>query len=242
MSQLYPVVILAGGLATRLRPVTEKIPKALLDINGEPFISHQLRLLKKQGVQEVVLCIGYLGEMIQDFVGDGSRFGLSVKYRFDGPVLLGTGGTIKQALPLLGPRFFVLNGDSYLTCDYQRIQECFENGHFQGLMTVFNNQGLWDSSNIEYANGKIIIYDKKLRNARMQHIDYGLGILTPEAFASVPDGQPYDLALLNQTLISQKLMAAYEVKERFYEVGSFSGIEDFEKFLTEKNRVKEALL
>src|SRR5712691_5353435 len=122
---MFPVVILAGGLATRLRPLTETIPKALIDVNGEPFIAHQLRLLRTNGIERVVVCAGYLGEMIQEYVGIGVRFGLHVAFVFDGPKLLGTAGAIKRALPLLGPEFFVLYGDSYLPCDYHAVQSSF---------------------------------------------------------------------------------------------------------------------
>src|ERR1044071_9702153 len=114
---MLPIAILAGGLATRLRPMTETIPKALVEIAGEPFLAHQLRLLRAAGYERVVLCVGYLGKMVREFAGDGSAFGLYVEYSFDGPTLLGTAGAIVRALPLLGPRFSVIYGDSYLPCD-----------------------------------------------------------------------------------------------------------------------------
>ena len=135
----FPVAILAGGLATRLRPQTESVPKALIDINGEPFLAHQLRLLRALGIDKVVLCVGYLGEQIVRLVGDGSQFGLQVAYSFDGPALLGTAGAIKQALFLLDESFFVLYGDSYLECDYRAIQTAFERAGKLALMTVYRN-------------------------------------------------------------------------------------------------------
>src|ERR1041385_7195439 len=125
---MLPVAILAGGLATRLRPVTEKIPKSLVEINGEPFLAHQLRLLASRGIRRVTLCVGYLGEMVEAFAGDGGRFGLEVTYSPDGPQLRGTGGAVAQALPLLGEDFFVLYGDSYLPCDYAAVERAFHEG------------------------------------------------------------------------------------------------------------------
>ena len=142
-----PVATGAGGSATRLRPVTEKIPKALIEINGEPFIAHQLRLLHSRGIRRAVLCVGHLGEMIRDFAGDGEAFGMQLQYSFDGPVLRGTAGAIHQALRLLGDSFFVLYGDSYLPCDYARVQEAFEGSGKAGLMTVYHNSDQWDASN-----------------------------------------------------------------------------------------------
>src|SRR5579872_5855079 len=138
---MLPVAILAGGLATRLRPLTDKIPKALVDVNGEPFIAHQLRLLASRGIPRVVLCLGYRGEMVRDFVGDGWEFGLQVNYSFDGPELRGTAGAIHQALPLLGDSFFVLYGDSYLPCDYAAVEQAFLTSGKTALMTVFCNEG-----------------------------------------------------------------------------------------------------
>ena len=182
---MLPVAILAGGLATRLRPLTEKIPKALVEINGEPFIAHQLRLLESKGIRRIVLCLGYCGEMVRDLVRDGSRFGLAVDYSFDGPTLRGTAGAIHQALPVLDEAFFVLYGDSYLTCDYAAVAQAFHDQGKTGLMTVFQNEGHWDSSNVEFAAGRILAYDKKNPTPRMRSIDYGLGVFHRRAFARI---------------------------------------------------------
>jgi len=234
MNTMFPVVILAGGLATRLRPLTETIPKALIDINGEPFIAHQLRLLRHNGIQEVTLCIGYLGEMVEEYVGNGHQFGVNVTYSFDGPQLLGTAGAIKQALPLLGENFFVLYGDSYLACDYAAVQKTFIASRKTALMTVFRNLGQWDKSNVEFTNGNILVYDKTKQTDRMHHIDYGLGIFNQSAFANITADQVYDLALLYQDLLSNQQLAAHEVTERFYEVGSFAGINELSYYLNQE--------
>jgi NDP-sugar pyrophosphorylase family protein len=232
---MLPVAILSGGLATRLLPLTGKIPKALLMVNGEPFIAHQLRLLAAGGVQQVVLCVGHLGELIQEYVGDGTCFKLEVKFSFDGPVLLGTAGAVKKALPLLGPQFFVLYGDSYLPCDYRAVMDAFTASKKKALMTVFRNEGNWDSSNVEFvgdfANGRILAYDKKNPTNRMQYIDYGLGVFRDSAFAGLAD-QPADLAVLYQELLKQGDLVGLEVRERFYEIGSRAGLQELSDFLT----------
>ena len=183
---LYPVIILAGGLATRLRPITEKIPKALVKVGGLPFIAHQLHLLKSHGIRSVVISAWYKGEMIREFVGDGDQFGVEVQYVFDGESPLGTGGAIRQALDLLNEPFFVLYGDSYLPCDYADIQAHFDRHKQPGLMTVYRNEGKWDTSNVEMRNNQILCYDKKNRTPRMEFIDYGLGLFKPEVFESIP--------------------------------------------------------
>ena len=226
-----PVAILAGGQATRLRPMTETIPKSLLELNGEPFVVHQLRLLRSKGITRVVLCVGHLGALIQHSVGNGQGFGVQVDYSFDGPVLLGTAGAIRNALPKLGNAFFVMYGDSYLPCDYTAIAGAFEAANIPAMMTVFRNEGKWDTSNVELADGKILAYSKTNRTPCMRYIDYGLGIFRAEAFSHIPMGTPYDLGVLYADLLRQKQLAAYEVKERFYEIGSPAGLRETAEFL-----------
>jgi len=224
MLKSLPVIILAGGLATRLHPVTHTIPKSLINIQGEPFIAHQLRLLKKNHVHSVIFCLGFLSQPIIDYVGDGSRFDLKVQYVVDGPTLLGTAGAIKKALPLVQDDFFVLYGDSYLPCHFLSVQNTFIKNQKLGLMTIFHNQGQWDTSNVEYANGRLLAYDKVNRTSRMHYIDYGLGLFNKKAFDPLPDDTPYDLALLYQELLQQNELGTQVVQNRFYEVGSFEGI------------------
>jgi MurNAc alpha-1-phosphate uridylyltransferase len=232
---MLPVAVLAGGLATRLRPLTESIPKALVDVNGEPFIHHQLRLLRANGIERVVICAGYLGEMIQEATGNGERFGLRVEFSLDGDQLLGTAGAVKKALPLLGEAFFVLYGDSYLPIDYRPVQATFERSGQLALMTLFRNEGRWDRSNVEFVNGRIVAYDKHSQTPRMYHLDYGLGVFWQSAFDIVQRGQSYDLAKLYQHLLQRGELAAYEVRQRFYEVGSFEGLQETRRYLASQS-------
>jgi NDP-sugar pyrophosphorylase family protein len=225
------VAILAGGLATRLRPVTETVPKALVEVAGKPFLAHQLRLLSARGIERAVLCAGYRGEQLRDFAGDGTRFGLRLDYSFDGPQLLGTAGAVRRALPMLPDAFFVLYGDSYLPCDYAAAFDAFERSGRLALMTVYPNEGKWDTSNVEFADGRILAYDKANRTPRMRHIDYGLGVFLREAFLDTPEDRPSDLGALYYDLLARGELAAFEVAERFYEAGSFAGIRDLETYL-----------
>lgn len=231
MTAMFPVVILAGGLATRLRPLTEKIPKSLVDVNGEPFIAHQLHLLRASDITRVVVCAAHLGEMIRDAIGDGAAFGMRVEYSFDGPKLLGTAGAIKRALNLLDKNFFVLYGDSYLPCNYRHVQTAFESTGKPALMTVFLNNGQWDRSNVAFADGRIWVYDKRSQLPQMRYIDYGLGVFKSSAFDAIPNDTPYDLAALYQDLLARGDLAGYEVNERFYEIGSFEGLEETRRYL-----------
>jgi NDP-sugar pyrophosphorylase family protein len=226
-----PVAILAGGFATRLRPITEKIPKSLISVAGKPFLAHQLELLRSCGLCRVVLCVGHLGEMIQRDFGDGSQFGVRIDYSFDGPKLLGTGGAIKRALPLLGGEFFVLYGDSYLPIEYRPVAEFFRRGGKPGCMTVYRNEGRHDTSNVVFHNGQITVYDKKNRTPEMRHIDYGLSLFKSTAFDSFPADKPFDLAEVMGKLVRERQLAGYEVNERFYEIGSLAGLAELETIL-----------
>ncbi len=229
-----PVAILAGGLATRLRPITEKVPKLLVDVAGEPFFSHQIRLLKKAGLTRLVLCVGYLGEKIVEQYGDGSAWGVKIEYSFDGPTLLGTGGALIQALPKLGDAFYILYGDSYLPIDYLACGEAFLRSGKLGLMTVFENHERYDTSNVWYENGEIKIYDKKNKVPSMHHIDYGLGLLQARALAPYPRDQVVDLADVYKKLVAEKQLAGYEIGERFYEIGSHVGLQELHTLLVPK--------
>jgi NDP-sugar pyrophosphorylase family protein len=203
-------------------------------VAGRPFIEHQLEQIQREGIRRVVLCVGYLGEMVRDVVGDGSRFGLRVDYSFDGPKLLGTGGALRQALPLLGDTFFVLYGDSYLPIPFAPVAETFLKSGKQGLMTVYRNEGSYDTSNVVFADGRIRIYDKKAKLPEMRHIDYGLELLKPAAFEPFAGREAFDLAELLQNLLSRDQLAGHEVTTRFYEIGSHAGLNELDALLGKK--------
>ncbi len=233
---MLPVAILAGGLATRLRPITTTIPKALVEVAGKPFIAHQLAYLKEQGISDVVMCIGYLGEMIEAEIGDGAAFGLRVRYSPDGEKLLGTGGALRQALPLLGDAFFVLYGDSFLPIDFLAVEKDFEKSGKPALMTVLENANRWDKSNVVYRDHQIVEYNKLETRPEMAHIDYGLGVLRREVLEIKPEGKAFDLAEVYHELSVEGQLAGHEVQERFYEIGSFEGLKETEEFLSRNLR------
>jgi NDP-sugar pyrophosphorylase family protein len=226
-----PVALLAGGLATRLRPITEKIPKALVDIDGRPFIDHQLALLRRNGIRRVVMCLGYRGEMVRDHCGDGSNYNMELEYSFDGDKLMGTGGAIRRAAPLLADVFWVMYGDSYMDIDYRRVLDFFDRSGPQGLMTVLRNQGRWDKSNVVFRENTLLKYDKRTVTPEMDYIDYGVGILRRDALAEVPEDRPSDLAELYTRMVEQRRMIGYEVTNRFYEIGTPAALEEARRYL-----------
>lgn len=230
--QLPPLALLAGGLATRLEGRTRNTPKSLLEVAGEPFVAHQMRLLARQGISRVVACLGHLAAPVMEFLGDGSRFGLSVDYSLDGATQLGTGGALRKALDLLGPRFLVMYGDSYLDTQFRPIVASFEASGKRGLMTVFRNQDRWDRSNIVFSNGAVLCYDKETRTDDMEYIDYGLGVLNAEALSEWPKDRAFELSMVYQKLLQQGELAGYEINERFYEIGSPSGLKELDRVLS----------
>ncbi|HYG23826.1 MAG TPA: nucleotidyltransferase family protein [Verrucomicrobiae bacterium] len=229
-----PVAILAGGLATRLRPITEKIPKSLVSVAGRPFLAHQLELLHERGIRRAVLCVGHLGEMIQRDFGNGSQFGITLDYSFDGPVLLGTGGALRQALPKLGSEFFVLYGDSYLPVDYHAVADFWRDSWKDGCMTVYRNEGRYDTSNVVFRDNRIAVYDKKNKVPEMHHIDYGLSLFKASIFEAYAPGEQFDLAEVMSALVASRQLAGYEVAERFYEIGSPAGLAELDAFLIQQ--------
>jgi NDP-sugar pyrophosphorylase family protein len=229
---MLPVAILAGGLGTRLGPVTETIPKLLVDLAGRPFAEYQLDALQSQGVTHVVYCLGHLGEQVIAALGDGRRWGMRFDFVMDGPVLLGTGGALRRATPVTGEHFFVLYGDSLLTCDFAAIQRTYEASGRACLMTVFRNDDRWDRSNIVFRRGEIIVYDKRVRDPDMHYIDYGLGIVSADVLRPYPADAPFDLAAVYQDQLRIGQLAAFEVETRFYEIGSPEGLEETRAFVT----------
>jgi NDP-sugar pyrophosphorylase family protein len=212
------------------------VPKALVEVAGRPFAVHQVELLRRQGINHVVWLVGYRAEQIQTALGDGSRWDMRFSYVHDGPAPLGTGGALRQALPSLGQAFFVMYGDSYLECDFAAVECRFVESGRLGLMTVYRNRGLFDASNVEFADGHIVRYDKETRTPGMQHIDWGLGVLKADALAPYPPGQPLDLARVYQDLLGANELVGYEVSNRFFEVGSQQGLAETDAHLRTRSR------
>lgn len=228
---MLPVAILAGGLATRLRPLTETVPKSMIEICGYPFAHWQTKQLAKAGVSEIVYCVAFKSEMIEGFLGDGSKYGLRIRYSHDGPKQLGTGGAVIKALPFLGNKFMVLYGDSYLPIDYSVIEKQFADCEKPALMTVYANSGRFDASNVDFAGGILNRYQKGSSAMEMTHIDYGLSCFDELIFSKYPSDLPLDLAEICTDLASDNQLAGYEVFERFYEIGSRQGILDFTAYI-----------
>jgi NDP-sugar pyrophosphorylase family protein len=239
MSAIPTIAVLAGGLATRLGELSRSTPKSLVDVLGRPFLAWQLDLFRAAGLVKVVVCIGHHGEQIEEWVLQHPQPGLDICFSRDGERQLGTGGALRKALPLLGERFLVTYGDSYLRCDYLAIFGRFistlenrrEAERPLGLMTVFQNDGQFDTSNVVFRDGNIVCYDKTRRTPEMRHIDWGLGVLTEEAFAEFSEDEAFDLASVYGRLVTRRRLMGVEVGERFYEVGSPSGLEELRGYM-----------
>lgn len=225
------IVILCGGLATRLYPVTQKIPKSMVEIEGRPFLEHQIELLKKNGISDLVLCVGNFSEQIGQHFGNGEKFGVKIRYSYDGANLAGTGGALKKAENLLEDEFLVMYGDSYLPFDFQKAIAFFKEKGKQGLMTVLHNANKYEPSNVEVEGDLVKIYSKKEKTPKMEHIDYGLSIFKKEVLSLLPAEGASDLSVLHLALIAEKQLLAFSVDQRYYQVGSFEGIEEFKDYI-----------
>jgi NDP-sugar pyrophosphorylase family protein len=225
-------MILAGGLATRLYPITEKIPKSMIPVNGAPFIYWQMKLLEEAGFDKFILCVSHKSREIKNYLKDGSKFGVEIIYSEDGEKLLGTGGAILKATRFVDDKFAVLYGDSYLPIDYKLAERYFLEINKPAMMTIFKNDNIFDQSNVLYVNHSIVEYKKKF-NDDYKHIDYGLSFFTKSVFQKYPTESNFDLAEVCENLAENAGLAGYEVFERFYEIGSLQGIEDLETHLKE---------
>jgi hypothetical protein len=231
---MLTLAILAGGLAQRLRPITENTPKALVEIKNKPFVDWQLDLLSSKGISNVVFCVSYRSELIQEHVGDGKQFNLKISYSEDGEELLGTGGALKKALPLLGEKFMVIYGDSFLDLDYKLAEKTFIECAKPAMMTVYRNNDCFDKSNVKFNFPNVLEYNKSNEKDQFEFIDYGLNFFDSQIFATDKYGTYFDLSVVYSDLAMQGSLAGFEVTNRFYEVGSFKGISDFSKYLEER--------
>lgn len=227
-------VILAGGLGTRVQSRIGLVPKSMLLIRGKPFLEYQLSLLRENGIREILLCVGYLFELIEQHFGDGKNFGVKLTYSYEKEKLLGTGGALRNARPLLEESFYLLYGDSYLEISFPDVYHSFERQNCPVLITVYHNEDRWDKSNVIFAGGKVKRYDKKTSSPAMRYIDYGLAVFKRAVVKRMPSGVPYDLSQLYMQLARDGHLGGYEVFDRFYEVGSAPGIKDFEDFVAER--------
>jgi NDP-sugar pyrophosphorylase family protein len=223
-------VILAGGLATRLSALTDRTPKSMVRIGGRPFLEYQVELLRRNRVKDLLLCVGHLGGQILDYFGDGERLGVRISYSFDGEELLGTGGALRRAEALLHDKFFILYGDSYLLYDYRAIGEHFEKFDEVALLVVYRNENRYDRSNVIIENGRVKLYEKRPREG-MVHIDAGLSILRKTVLELAPRDRSFDLSDLYGELARREKMLAYQVNQRFYEIGSPEGLREFRNLM-----------
>jgi MurNAc alpha-1-phosphate uridylyltransferase len=227
---MLPIAVLCGGKGTRIATVAGDLPKALVPVAGVPFLAHQLRWLREVGAIDVTLLVGYRGDLIRDFAGDGAAFGLRIGYHEDGPTPRGTAGAIKGALPLLGDAFLTVYGDALSLADLDAVGAALS-GPYDGVMTVFRNNDRWLPSNVRVADGLVAAYDKKAALGAMTHVDYGINAFRASAFADVPDDASVDLAEVHREMIARKTLRAFPVSERWYEIGSLEGLRETEDFI-----------
>ena len=223
------ILIIAGGLGTRLGQLTLNQPKSMIQILGKPFIEYQFDLLTKGSVTDVVLCLGYQGKQIADYCGDGRKFGVNVKYSFEDKPM-DTAGAVKLAEPLLNDYFFTLYGDSFVFIDFKNMLSTLQKKNKMGAMSVYQNHNQFDQSNTAVAGGLVVFYSKAKRE-NLQYIDYGVNLFRKEVLKFIPQGKYYSMGSLFNQLIERQELLAYKVKKRFYEIGSVNGLAEFTEYV-----------
>lgn len=227
------IVVMAGGLGTRMSPLTDKIPKSLLSVNDRAFVDCQLSLFKEGGIERVVFCVGYLGEMIQEYVGNGSRWGINVCYSWEEAGLLGTAGALKNASILLDEYFLLTWGDSYVRANYRNFLDVVRNSRYDVIVGVYKNQNKWDKSNIDFRDGKVVKYNKNQRESNFNFIDVGLSAFKQTFLKNIPAGVA-SLDDVWEDLSLRASLGGLEVFDRFYEIGSKAGYQEFSSFILQK--------
>ncbi|CAN5789354.1 N-acetylmuramate alpha-1-phosphate uridylyltransferase [soil metagenome] len=228
-------VVIAGGLATRMRPHTLTVPKAMLEVADRPFVDWLLERLASAGYDDVVFCIAHLGEQIEAHVGDGSRFGVRSRYSAEGKTLLGTGGALRSALPMLDETFLVTYGDSYLPFDYAGpLRDLRAHGDCDGVMSVYKNDGKWDASNTETDGTWIVRYEKGGTDMALDHIDYGAIALRRGIIEREASGVAFGLDRIQTALARERRLRAYVARERFFEIGSPDGLATLDSYLRQE--------
>ena len=230
------VVILAGGLGTRLQPMTHRVPKVLVPVCGKPFLVYQFEWLTRHGLRDVVLSVGYRGDQIEAFVKDGRDFGVRVRYSRETEHLLGTAGALKLTEGMLDEEFCVLNGDSYLPVNPQDPIQYFREGRWPALLLAYRNRGRYDCSNTMVRNGRVTAYSRAPGSRGLEFIDYGLRIFKKEVLAAIPSGTFCDMDVLYQRLIADGQLGAYLVNTPFFEIGSVGGLARFSRHLERAQR------
>lgn len=228
------VVVLMGGLGTRLKEYTKTTPKPLVKVGDKPFFDYQLELLKGHGFRKFLFLIGYRAEMIEEYYGDGSDKGISITYCYDGEKLLGTGGAIRRAYDYLEEDFLLIYGDSFMDIDYEesvyRFYEGKKSGH-RALMTVMRNHDRFDKSNVVLSGNEIVLYDKHNTTPEMDAIDYGVGMFEKSLFADFEEDTPFDVAVIQNRLSKEGRLTAHIVTKRFYEIGSPASLKEFSEYV-----------
>lgn len=225
--------ILAGGLGTRLLPFTRDLPKPMVPLVGRPFLQHQIELLRGCGISDIVLLVGHMADKVRSYCGDGSRFGVSLRYSDEGDSRLDTAGALKHAESMLGEIFMVLFGDSYLVIDYAKVWSDFCARAARGMMVVFRNENQFDTSDVAVADGLVTAYQKYPPLPEAVFINYGLTVLRRETLGLMESGQRISLQEFLRPLVRDRQLAAWEASQRFFEIGSAEGLQALETHLRE---------
>lgn len=230
-------VILAGGLGTRLRPLTLDVPKPMVPVAGRPFLDYELRLLTRNGFHDFVICVGYRADQIERYFGNGSELGISIAYSNDGEKQLGPSGALTNAAKLLKNEFMVTYGDAFLQMNYRDFEESFRSSGKLGMMAVLDNHNSFGNSDIVVKDGLVVEYDKTNQKPEMTWINFGATMLQKRALGVIPASTVLEEEQFYRALIAKRELAAFVTTNRFYEIGTIPALREFEKFVIENPKL-----
>jgi len=228
---IMQIAIICGGLATRLKKVSKTVPKSMIEINGKPFLQYQIEMLKKQKIKDIVLCVGHLSEKIESYFGNGSKFGVNIKYSYDKDKLLGPIGAVKNAESLLEDEFFIMYGDSYIFVDFKKVYEFYKKQQKLACMVVYKNENKYDKSNLAVEKNMVVAHKDDSKGHDIDYIDYGTSILNKKSLDFIPKNEFFSTEKFFKILILKNELLAYVVKKRFYHIGTPEALEEYRNYI-----------
>jgi N-acetyl-alpha-D-muramate 1-phosphate uridylyltransferase len=227
------IVIMAGGLGTRLRPLTYDIPKPMIPIHGKPYLWYQLDYLKKYHLNHILILAGYLGQQIENYFGNGSELDIKIQYSFESEPM-GTGGGLKFAAPLLEDEFMVIYGDSFLPIDLSDLIKTYRFMKSTGLLVVYDNR--FGDSNVKNnvaidGNNLILKYQKNTDDDSLNYVESGISVFNKSICELIPANKKTSLEEeIFPKLIDNKKLKAYITTQRFYDIGTPDRLKTIETF------------
>lgn len=226
-------VILAGGLGTRLRPFTENNPKPMVPIQGIPFIEYLIKQVKRFGINDILILLGYMPEKIMDFLGDGEKFGVNITYDIT-PVEYETGNRLKKAKEKLSEEFLLLYCDNYCPINFEEAYKQYKDGNHLVQITAYSNQDGYTKGNLCINDDTVIKYDKRREQPNLMQVDIGYAFVNKQVLNLIPEENVNFEGAVYPKLVEEKQLGVFVTQHRYYSIGSWERIEATREFFRPK--------